>query len=164
MTAAAALAYAYPSDMTAGSPSPSAQVTVASDVLGTLTVDRSAIVTFPRGLLGFPECRDFVLMPAEREHLYWLQSVQYSTLAFLSIDPFVFFPGYTVDLGSTDLAKIATSPNDVMVLSIVTLPNSRDGQPTANLQGPVVVNTQTQQAFQTVLSDGQYGIREAFTL
>jgi len=143
---------------------PAGPVTVHSDLLGPLTVNTDAVLTFPRGLLGFPECRKFVLMPSEREHVYWLQSVEYSTLAFLLIDPFVFFPGYTVDLAVSDLGKVATSPDEVMVLAIVTLPGAHSSAITANLQGPVVLNTRTQHGYQAVFSDVQYGIREAFTL
>jgi len=139
-------------------------VTVQSDLLGPLTVATDAVLTFPRGLLGFPECRQFVLLPSEREHVYWLQSVEYATLAFLLIDPFVFFSGYTVDLAASDLGKVATSPDEVMILSIVTLPGAHSTAPTANLQGPVVLNTATRNGYQAVFSDGQYGIREAFSL
>jgi flagellar assembly factor FliW len=139
-------------------------ITVTSDVLGVLTVDPDAVLTFPHGLLGFPECRSFVLLPTEREHVYWVQSVDYTPLVFLAVDPFVFFPGYTVDLAATDLGAVATSPNDVLVLALVTLPSSKSSQPTANLQGPVVINTVTRTAHQAVLSDTPYTIRESFDL
>jgi flagellar assembly factor FliW len=149
----AALAYDMPSSMT-----------VASDLLGPLTVDANAVIQFSKGLLGFPECRSFVLLPSEREHLYWLQSVDYAALAFLMIDPFVFFEGYTIDLTSTELGRVALSPDQVTVLSMVTLPRQREGRPTANLQGPIVINHGSGDASQVVLSDGKYGIREAFDL
>lgn len=139
-------------------------ITVASDLLGTLTVETTAVLTFPEGLLGFPECRSFILLPAEKEHLYWLQSVDCSALAFLMIDPFVFFDGYTVDLAATDLARTAASADDLTVLAIVTLPQSRAGDPTANLQGPVVIDTRSSQGHQVVIADGRYGIKESFKL
>lgn len=149
----AALAYPMPST-----------ITVASDLLGTLSVETSAVLNFPKGLLGFPECRSFVLLPSEREHVYWLQSVDYSALAFLLVDPFVFFEGYTVDLSPTDLTGRSAAPDGVTVLAIVTLPRARDEKPTANLQGPVVIDTVACEGFQVVISNSSYGIRESFTL
>lgn len=140
----------------------SSTTTTASDILGTLTVETSSILTFPRGLLGFPECRSFVLLPSERTHVYWLQSMDYSSLAFLLVDPFIFFEGYTLDLGATDLH--ATSPDEVSVLAIVTLPGAAGELPTANLQGPVVINPTRGEGSQVVLSDSSYGIRESFAL
>jgi len=150
--------------MTSGAlaiPMPS-MITIASDILGTLSVDSKSLLTFPGGLLGFPECRSFVLLPSERAHVYWLQSVDYSSLAFLLVDPFIFFEGYTLDLAATDLH--AVSPNDVSVLAIVTLPSGTDEGPTANLQGPVVIQTRLSEGTQVVLPESSYGIRESFTL
>lgn len=137
-------------------------ITIASDILGTLSVDPTAVLTFPRGLLGFPECRSFVLLPSERANVYWLQSVDYSSLAFLLVDPFIFFEGYTLDLAATDLH--AVSPNEVSVLAIVTLPSEPGEPPTANLQGPVVIRTPHAEGAQVVLAESSYGIRESFTL
>jgi flagellar assembly factor FliW len=140
----------------------SGTITIASDILGTLTVESSSVLTFPKGLLGFPECRSFVLLPSERTHVYWLQSADYSSLAFLLVDPFVFFEGYTLDLVATDLH--AASPDEVSVLAIVTLPGAPGELPTANLQGPVVIHTGLGQGSQVVLAESSYGIREAFEL
>jgi flagellar assembly factor FliW len=139
-------------------------MTVESDLLGKLTVDADAVIRFPEGMLGFPECRSFVLLPAEREHVYWLQSVDYSTLAFVMIDPFVFFEGYGVELADTGLDSKDVSPSEVSVLAIVTLPQDRTSRPTANLQGPLVINHKARTAHQAVLADGRYGIREEFDL
>lgn len=146
-----ALAYSMPS-----------MITVTSDILGTLSVDSKSILNFPRGLLGFPECRSFVLLPSERGHVYWLQSVDYSSLAFLVVDPFIFFEGYTLDLATTGLH--AVSPNEVSVLAIVTLPGEDGERPTANLQGPVVIATPLCEGRQVVLPESSYGIRESFSL
>lgn len=138
--------------------------TVVSDLLGTLTVESSAVLTFPKGILGFPECREFVLLPSEREHVYWLQSVQYSSLAFLLVDPFVFFPGYTVDLSTTELLRRPGGLDEITLLAIVTLPRARDERPSANLQGPIVIDIAMGQGQQLVIADSSYGIREAFDL
>lgn len=149
----AALAYSMPST-----------TTVVSDLLGTLTVESSAVLTFPQGILGFPECREFVLLPSEREHVYWLQSMQYSSLAFLLVDPFVFFPGYTVDLATTEMLRRPGAPDEITLLAIVTLPRTRDERPTANLQGPVVIDIRMGRGQQLVIADSSYGIRESFDL
>jgi flagellar assembly factor FliW len=147
----AALAYSMPST-----------VTITSDILGTIAVESGSMLTFPRGLLGFPECRAFVLLPSERPHVYWLQSADYSSLAFLLVDPFMFFEGYNLDLDATETH--AASPDEVSVLAIVTLPSISGELPTANLQGPVVINTRLSEGSQVVLAESSYGIRESFKL
>jgi flagellar assembly factor FliW len=137
-------------------------ITIASDILGALTVEANSVLSFPRGLLGFPECRSFVLLPSERMHVYWLQSVDYSSLAFLLVDPFIFFEGYTLDLDATEMH--AASPDEVSVLTIVTLPSASGETPTANLQGPVVIHTARNEGHQVVLAENSYGIRQSFNL
>jgi flagellar assembly factor FliW len=138
---------------------------VPSDVLGPLTVGRAELLEFPQGLYGFPECRTWVLVPTKREGLFWLQSTEHAPLAFLLVDPFTHFPGYAVDLSAADLARVGTSePSEIVVLAVVTV-GSRDGSPpTANLQGPVVLNMRARQGFQLVLSVEGYGVREPFTI
>jgi flagellar assembly factor FliW len=144
---------------------PDEALIVASDVLGPLTVGRAEVLTFPHGLFGFPECRRWVLVPTKRDGLFWLQSAEHAPLAFLLVDPFIYFPGYAVDLSTSDLARVGTSePSEIIVMAIVTV-GSRDGSPpTANLQGPVVLNTAARQGFQVVLSVEGYGVREPFAI
>jgi flagellar assembly factor FliW len=138
---------------------------IASDVLGPLTVGRAELLTFPQGLYGFPECRSWVLVPTKRDGLFWLQSTEHAPLAFLLVDPFLYFPGYAVDLSAPDLARVGTSePSEIVVLAVVTV-GSRDGAPpTANLQGPVVLNMRDREGFQIVLSVEGYGVREPFAI
>ena len=138
---------------------------VASDVLGSLTVARAEVLHFPQGLYGFPECRSWVLIPTNREGLFWLQSAEHAPLAFLLVDPFTHFPGYAVDLSPTELARVGTNePSEIIVLAIVTVGSRDGGPPTANLQGPVVLNMRARCGFQIVLSVEGYGVREPFTI
>lgn len=144
-------------------PSRSASIVVASEVLGPLSVPADSVLTFPTGLFGFPECRRFALVPAGREGLFWLQSLEHSTLAFLLADPFQFFAGYAVELSASDHAELCTDgTDDVAVLAIVTLPQSRGAQPTANLQGPVALNLRAGVGRQLAIADGEWGVRCAF--
>ena len=64
-------------------PMPPATHSVASELLGALHVAPDAVIDFAGGLLGFPECHRFALVPAGREGLFWLQSLDYSALTFL---------------------------------------------------------------------------------
>lgn len=135
-------------------------LTVRSDLLGDLQVRSTDALYFANGLLGFPECRRFALVRAEHEGLFWLQSFEYSTLAFLLVDPFAAFPEYSIDVAPTQLADLgAYRPADIALLSVVTLPAAPTEQPTANLQGPIAINFATRAAKQLVLSETDFGVR-----
>ncbi|HEX6925002.1 MAG TPA: flagellar assembly protein FliW [Longimicrobiaceae bacterium] len=133
---------------------------VASDLLGELTVQQDELITFPTGILGFPACRDFVLIPSEREGLYWLQSAEHSSFAFLLVDPFLAVEGFTVELSPNDRAELEIeSESDVIILAIVTLATPERGGCTANLQGPLAFNLRTRRAKQIAVPNSEYGVR-----
>jgi flagellar assembly factor FliW len=149
-----------PSPLTAGSDE--ADVTIVrSDLFGELHVRSVDSLLFPTGMLGFPECRRFALLRGEREGLFWLQSMEYSTLTFLLVDPFMVVDGgYAFDVQPSQIVDLgAPSAAEIGLLAVVTLPTSSDAQPTANLQGPLVINFTSRRAKQLVSGDDQYGVR-----
>lgn len=139
--------------------------TIESQLLGQLSVGNDQRVTFPAGLYGFPEARDFVLLPTPRSGLFWLQSVQHSPLTFLLVDPFLVFAKFHVDLTDSEIAKLGSqSADDLLVLSIVTLPRETDGSWTANLHAPLLFNVRDRLAFQSIRSDDTFGVCEPFVV
>ena len=139
---------------------PAPLVTIHSELLGTITVAEQAVLTFPRGLFGFPECRRFALVPAEREGLFWLQSAEYAPLAFLLLDPFPHFPDYGVELSAAERQELgAQGTADVAILCILTLPQTRSELPTANLQGPLALNLRAGLGEQIAVQDATFGTR-----
>jgi len=138
---------------------------VHSDLLGDLQVAAEEVIDFPNGLFGFPECRRFVLLPADREGVYWLQSLEHGTLAFLLVDPFLYFEAFSVELGAAERQELdVADPSDAAILAIATLPRSREEQPTANLQGPLALNLRTGLGRQLALENPAYGVRCPFDL
>ena len=133
---------------------------VHSNILGPLEIPDEEIVRFPTGLIGLPEHRSFAFLPAEREGLYWLQSVEQSAIAFVLVDPFLYFPGYEVDIEPAEVTDLGTAdPSEVAILAIVTLPRSRAEQPTANLQGPLALSLKSRLGKQLALQDPNFGVR-----
>ena len=129
-------------------------VVIPSRLLGALAVRGEDLFSLPAGLFGFEESRTFALVPAGRDGLWWLQSVERAELAFLLADPFPHFAGYEVDVPPSELAQLdATDETPLMALVIVTLP-ARDGDaPTANLRAPIVIEPTRRLARQVVLPD-----------
>jgi flagellar assembly factor FliW len=137
---------------------------VHSDLLGTFSIRPESAIDFPKGLLGFPECRRFALVQAGTDTVYWLQSLDHSSVVFLLVDPFSHFADYAVDIAPAELLELgAPSAADMAVLVIVTLPTEH-GRPTANLQGPIAVNLRARTAKQVICADADYGVRCEFDL
>lgn len=125
---------------------------------GPLEIDETRLIRFPKGILGFPDQQEYALIQtAEESGFYWLQAVDRAELAFVVCDPRLFVPDYVVPVKLEELSQIGlSSPSDAQVFTIV---NKVDDMLTGNLQGPIVVNVETRQARQLVLSDRRYSTR-----
>jgi flagellar assembly factor FliW len=131
-------------------------VKVAAKAYGLIDVDERQKITFPKGLFGFEAFKEYVLLDAERQPFYWLQSVDAEGVAFILINPFLFRPDYEVNIDNEELREIEISaPEKALIFSIVTIPG--DGGPmTANLQGPLIINRDLRAGIQAVLTDTRW--------
>jgi flagellar assembly factor FliW len=131
-------------------------VKVSTKPYGVIEVDERQRIKFPVGLFGFESHRDFVILDADRQPFYWLQSLEVQELAFILVNPFLFRPDYELDISDDELKDIGiSSPDKALVFSIVTIP--ADGGPmTANLQGPLVINREQRIGKQAVLADSRW--------
>ena len=136
------------------------ELAVHSDLLGELKLRPSDVFLFAQGILGFPECRRFALLRGIHDGLYWLQSMEYSALAFLLVDPFTVVDNYVADVPPSQLADLgAASATDIAILTMVTLPSVSGEMPTVNLRGPLAINFRTRRAKQIVSHEGDYSVR-----
>jgi flagellar assembly factor FliW len=123
-----------------------------------LDVPEDRLITFAKGVLGFPNYKQYALIqPSDESVLLWLQSCEAPELAFVVCDPQVFVTDYRVHVKEDDLRQIELEdPADGQVLVIC---NKVDDWLTVNLQGPVLVNCRNRQARQLVLSDRRFSTR-----
>ncbi len=134
---------------------------IASRLFGPLTVPRSDTIVMPEGMLGFAGERRFIMLPAAPDGIFWLQSIDEGGLVFLLVDPFIYFPGYVVDV--PEIPEPGPG-EEVAVLTIVTLPRGDEDRCTANLQGPLVIHYPTRIARQVVLADSRYHTKHPLDL
>ena len=129
---------------------------VVTKAYGPIDVEERQRITFPQGLFGFESAKEYVLLDAEQEPFYWLQSLDKQQLAFVLINPFLFRSDYEMEIDNEDLLHIGISdPGKAVIFSIVTIP-SDNGPMTANLQGPLVINRDTRQGIQAILTDSRW--------
>jgi len=134
-------------------------VKIATKAYGLIEADERQKIVFPGGLIGFEKHKDYLLLDAERQPFYWLQSMEVEQVAFVLVSPFLFRPDYELNVSNEELAEIGIrSPEKALIFSIVTIPP--DGSPmTANLQGPLVINRDARTGKQTVLPDARWKTR-----
>jgi len=125
---------------------------------GQIEVDDQRVITFPKGLLGFPSFKQYVLIqPADDSYFYWMQSIQTPDLAFVITDPSLFVSSYRVPIKPDQMSDLGIeSIDDAQVFVIV---NKRGDLLTGNLQGPLVVHAERKIGVQMVLADRRYTTR-----
>ncbi|MDX9910439.1 MAG: flagellar assembly protein FliW [Phycisphaerales bacterium] len=125
---------------------------------GVIEIAEDRVITFPRGLLGFPECRRYCLLePGDDACFFWLQSLDDPSLAFVVTDPSLFVPEYSVPIRAEQMGDLGLGKlEDAQVFTIV---NKVDGFLTGNLQGPLVINTLSRQGEQMVLAEKRWTTR-----
>jgi flagellar assembly factor FliW len=126
---------------------------------GRLTLDDERVMTFPKGLLGFPEYTRFALIQtSEENYFFWLQCVDEPNLAFVVTDPTIFFKDYEVPLRDETLAEIELT--DLNFAQVFVICNKVGEYLTGNLLGPIVVNAQNRLGQQVVLTEKKWTTRQ----
>ena len=79
--------------------------------VGEREIAEETIITFPKGLIGFENHREFVLLPVgEDSPFLLLQSLDDPRLGFLVADPYPFLEGYQVVSPDPEAVKALTFP------------------------------------------------------
>lgn len=125
---------------------------------GPVDIDDSRIIEFPAGLLGFSSYRRFALLqPDDNGVFFWLQSTESADLAFVVTDPALWIPDFQANIRKEQMDELGmTETSDAQVLVIV---NKREQSLTANLQGPLVINSANRTAMQLVLAEKKWSTR-----
>ncbi|HEX8325839.1 MAG TPA: flagellar assembly protein FliW [Tepidisphaeraceae bacterium] len=132
---------------------------IVTSRFGTLEVEDERIVTFTKGLLGFPGRSRFALIQTNEEnYFFWLQSLEEPGLAFVVTDPSTFFKEYEVPLREETQLEIELE--DVASTQVLVICNKIGDWLTGNLLGPLVLNVANQLATQVVLTDKKWTTRQ----
>lgn len=125
---------------------------------GEIQYQSDELICFSEGLLGFEHLKSYLLIPFEGNPAFsWLQAAQDGNIAFLLIDPFLFFPDYELELEDELKEKLQIFKREqVAIYTICTIPGSDIKKITTNLIGPLVINMENFQGAQYVLNDFKY--------
>ena len=120
----------------------------------------NGVWSFPNGIPGFPEEKEFVLHPIlNQESFFILQSKEKEEVAFIVTNPFDFYQDYDFTLDENSLAVLELNQEeDVVVLVIVTLRDSLENS-TVNLQAPIILNKRNYKGKQVILNNSPYRAR-----
>lgn len=136
-------------------------MTIQTSRFGLISITSDDVITFPEGLLGFNELRQFVFLDDPTDEIFaWLQSCEEPGIAFPILEPELFTASYNIQLTKHDLELLKLpSQEGIRTFSIITIPQDPTAM-TANLKAPIVINVKLRTARQVVLQDNSLAIRE----
>ncbi len=114
-------------------------VSVESTRFGTVEVDDTAVLEFPRGLIGLGGTRYAIVATGEDDAIAWLHSLDDPDLAVPVTDPWTFFGDSEVLLSDEEAARVGVSdPSEARVLVVVRVGPTAE-ECFANLKAPILV-------------------------
>lgn len=134
---------------------------IDSPRFGTLSVEPSRIIEFPRGLAGFEDCRRFTLFHPEGTELRYfiLQSLDDPAVAFHITDPARFDFGYEITLSDEEAAELQLTDPAQAVVVVILAKDGDDAPLRANLNAPLIINLESRRGLQHVFSSLDYRIK-----
>lgn len=128
---------------------------------GELDVSEDLTIRMTKPILGFENLLAYVLVDTgDFEPFKWFQAVDNADVAFVLVNPHLFFPDYVIEVNPREIDELELdSIEDLITYVIVSIPKNFVNM-TVNLQGPVLINPVKRLAKQLVLVDSDYSIRQ----
>jgi flagellar assembly factor FliW len=138
---------------------------IQSNRFGSVEVDAKDVINFPKGIIGFTDERQFVLIRTTNAHsVGWLQSTTNPGMALPVVSAHVLAPPYP-DVDIESYAEAVGLGTDLEELAVLVVLNAQPGVPaTVNLVAPIIVNAATRVGAQVLLDGTRFTTREIFVL
>ncbi|QTD41182.1 flagellar assembly protein FliW [Sporosarcina sp. Te-1] len=127
---------------------------------GVITLISDQMWSFPKGIPGFEEEIEFVLLPIEGNQIFQvLQSTKTPEVAFIVANPYTWADNYSfdIDVPTIELLDIKKE-EDIFVLGILSV-RQPFATSTINLQAPLIFQIHNRKAKQMILNDNQFNVR-----
>lgn len=138
------------------------RMNINTKVFGEIGVDESKIITFPSGIIGFPDLQKFLLIHDEEKSnsiISWLQSIDEPTFAMPVVDPLCIIDNYNPMVEDELLSDLENlDENEMLVLVTITVPQDISKM-TINLAAPIVVNANNMKAVQIIIDEPGYAVK-----
>ena len=140
---------------------------VQTERFGELEIADSRVITFNKGIPGFEDYKEYVLIPADEKGetpFFFLQSIEEEKVNFFLLDTFSFFKDYDLKLEDKTVEQLQIEePTDVIVFTTITVKGEIKNA-TTNLKAPLIINNNKQLGMQIVLDNKNYLIKQPLFL
>ena len=132
-------------------------VTFTNAKFGEMTVDGTSILNFPDGVPGFERLKRYGLLALDEEAPFLrLLSIDEPSVGFVLLNPMLVWEDYDPQISAEGLEGLELGNSEDMAMYCIVTLSPVPQQVTANLKGPIAVNTRTMTARQMILTDDSY--------
>lgn len=132
---------------------------IATQRFGNVQIPEDKIINMIRPILGFESLHEFCIIESEdMAPFMWLQSTEEPAIAFIIVNPRIFFPDYRIEVNRKEIADLMITDIEAVETFVVATVTSDPSQLSANLQGPILINTVNNMARQLVMVNSDYGV------
>lgn len=125
---------------------------------------KDAIIHFDEGLIGFSDCKDFVLMENDTLAPFrLLQSLDSPQVGFLVLDPTLLVNNYYEHIPQREWASLGIIGETKPLAFVIVVIGSTPEMSTGNFQAPLLVNYQKMAGKQVILTDAGFSVRHPLT-
>ena len=129
--------------------------------LGTLEIPDDKVIHLQKPILGFERLTEFCLVEVDDLRPFlWLQAVEEPSVAFLVVNPTIFFPNYRIEVNPQELAELRIERVEKVETYVILTAHANPENTSVNLQGPILINTDNNRAKQLVLVNSDYQVRQ----
>lgn len=123
--------------------------------------NKSTIIHFDEGLIGFSECKDFQLLENDGIAPFrLLQSAEKKDVGFMVLEPTVIMPDYYTRIPVREWDSVALSTEDPLLAFVICIVGPTPKASTGNFQAPLIVNYKRMIGRQVILSDVALSVRQ----
>jgi flagellar assembly factor FliW len=124
---------------------------------GQIAFEEKDILFLPKGILGFSQLSKYVIVEKnEYDPFKWLQSVEDTDVAFVIVDPTLFFPNYKLEVNEKELEELNFQQTKELITYVIVTVSPDPSQMSADLLGPLVINSKKKIAKQVVMPNSPY--------
>jgi flagellar assembly factor FliW len=135
------------------------KVEVNTRLFGKIDIDDSKIITLDKGIIGFPDLKQFTLIfDSEKENdgtpgIMWFQSMDEPQFAMPVIIPNYVVPDYNPIVNDELLNGLGElNEKNIYVITTISVPEDIKNM-TINLKAPIVINTETLKGAQIIVEN-----------
>ncbi len=127
---------------------------------GELEIPKEKIITMAKPVLGFEQLKQFCIIEShDFEPFMWFQSVEDPAVAFIIVNPLFFNADYRIEVNPKEIEELRVGDVKAVETYVIATIPSDPCKMSVNMQGPLLINTQSCLAKQLVMVNSDYKLK-----